>query len=196
MANVGDSAAVACCDSLGRPLSLTTDHTPYDNVERKWVEVSGGFIGEYGVLRVNGSLAVTRSLGDRPLITLLRREPSITLLDISSEGTVAPRNYHSHDTIDLRIAKVLTSHEARHQQAVCSLGIAFLIVGSDGLWDVVHPFDAVMIVCEEIEKFGAATKSARDMHNDVFEQAAKALAAEAYVRGSMDNIGVCVVQLS
>ena len=53
-----------------------------------------------------------------------------------------------------------------------------LVVASDGVWDVVSNLEAVTLVC----KYGSA------------EQAARALAALAYDRGSYDNIS-CVVCL-
>ena len=59
--NVGDSRAVICRD--GKPLRLSYDHKPYEDIEQNRIRSLGGsVIGETG--RVNGLLAVSRSIGD------------------------------------------------------------------------------------------------------------------------------------
>lgn len=73
--------------------------------------------------------------------------------------------------------------------------IPFLIVASDGLWDVLSPADAVSMVMSELRKDMLLAEQG-SLSVDFFEHVARLLAVEAFVRGSMDNIGVCVVQLS
>ena len=85
--------------------------------------------------------------------------------------------------------------------------LPFLIVGSDGLWDVLTNQEAVDFVCDKLlvqisssahppslsssfSGFGSMQLPAEAMH-----ETAKLLAQEAYVRGSMDNIGVCIVSM-
>ena len=90
IANVGDSRVVLCCSTtfsaingknvISLPLQLTIDHTPYDSFERLAVEKRGGKILTDGVLRVNGKLAVTRSLGDFALKKFLSAEPDVIVL--------------------------------------------------------------------------------------------------------------------
>lgn len=96
VANVGDSRVVLCCSStlmkeknfdtnpqeylITNPVQLTVDHTPYDTGERIAVERRGGYILQDGVLRVNGKLAVTRSLGDFTLKDVLTSHPDVTVL--------------------------------------------------------------------------------------------------------------------
>lgn len=77
VANVGDSRAVLC--RAGRAMDLTRDHKPDDVVERRRVEDHDGTVewcGEVddstgmpvrgaGVYRINGNLALSRSIGDR-----------------------------------------------------------------------------------------------------------------------------------
>ncbi len=59
-------------------------------------------------------------------------------------------------------------------------GLDFLILASDGLWDVVSSQEAVNMVQLVIsEGFGPES----------MQEGAKRLTLEAYVRGSMDNIG-------
>ncbi|CAN0497683.1 unnamed protein product, partial [Ectocarpus sp. 8 AP-2014] len=108
VAHVGDSRAVLCCDDAGRAVEITEDHTPYSASERARVEANGGSVEHRGVLRVNGELAVTRTLGNRRL---------------SRDG-------------------VLSSEP--------DVNTAFLVLASDGLWDVVSSQEAVDMVKEVI----------------------------------------------
>ncbi|KAL2934488.1 putative protein phosphatase 2C 51 [Bienertia sinuspersici] len=74
VANVGDSKALLCSEKLhnneGTSLSildvveLTKDHHPDRDDEKARIEDSGGFVTLSGVPRVNGILAVSRSIGD------------------------------------------------------------------------------------------------------------------------------------
>jgi serine/threonine protein phosphatase PrpC/ribosomal protein S27AE len=118
IANVGDSRVVLCCSStaqladintihsnttdnssdkqadrgmkiISHPVQLTVDHTPYDPVERIAVEGRGGFISEDGVFRVNGKLAVSRSLGDYSHSSVLSSEPDVFVLRLSQQPTLA-----------------------------------------------------------------------------------------------------------
>lgn len=76
VANVGDSRAILC--RAGQALDLTTDHKPNDESERRRIEECGGRVSWYGevdshghpvsgagVYRINGNLALSRSIGDR-----------------------------------------------------------------------------------------------------------------------------------
>lgn len=64
LANCGDSRAVLCC---GGSLVCTEDHKPGREDESKRISAAGGHVAPGmlgGPLRVDGSLAVSRSLGD------------------------------------------------------------------------------------------------------------------------------------
>ncbi|KAJ0532225.1 putative protein-serine/threonine phosphatase [Helianthus annuus] len=80
-ANVGDSKAFLCSEMFQSPheakatllrlyekrRQLTMDHHPDRVDERSRVEAAGGYVSEWaGVSRVNGHLAVSRSIGDLP----------------------------------------------------------------------------------------------------------------------------------
>ncbi|CAN0445468.1 unnamed protein product, partial [Ectocarpus sp. 12 AP-2014] len=140
-----------------------TDHTPYSAGERARVEANGGSVEHRGVLRVNGELAVTRTLGNRRLSRdgVLSSEPDVVF--VGGKNT------------------------------------AFLVLASDGLWDVVSSQEAVDMVKEVILGSSPSTGVPRGYGSYVpgqtFQVAATALTHEAYVRGSTDNIGVCVVDL-
>jgi len=60
----------------------------------------------------------------------------------------------------------------------------YIIMGSDGLWDVVGNDDACGLVGEGRERGGD------------WQDAAERLTREAYARGSKDNIGVSIVKLT
>ncbi|KAF5726291.1 hypothetical protein HS088_TW23G01036 [Tripterygium wilfordii] len=77
-------------------------------------------------------------------------------------------------TFDL-VYRLITHWESRQEEKVDS-SLEFLILASDGLWDVVTNEDAVAMI-----------KPIQDP-----EEAAKRLLQEAYQRGSADNI-TCVV---
>lgn len=81
----------------------------------------------------------------------------------------------------------------------------FVIVSSDGLWDVMSNSEASELVCEFLltqivkPKVQLNGKNVNDtaisLLPEAMQNAAKLLALEAFVRGSMDNVGVCVVDL-
>jgi len=70
-----------------------------------------------------------------------------------------------------------------HIPKECPDSSCFVILASDGLWDVVSNDDACLLTNDTLGEGGT------------FQDAAEALTLEAWVRGSMDNIGVCVVDI-
>ncbi|GAM26452.1 hypothetical protein SAMD00019534_096270 [Acytostelium subglobosum LB1] len=73
VSNVGDTEVVLCSGGIAMP--LTTQHTPHNDLERKRIESGGGMIIQYGTLRVNGVLSVTRAVGDRNLKEFVIADP-------------------------------------------------------------------------------------------------------------------------
>lgn len=87
--NCGDSRGLLC--RFGKVEFATTDHKPYNDLEKARIEKAGGTVM---MQRVNGSLAVSRALGDFdykrndciPAIEqLVSPEPEITLLERNLE---------------------------------------------------------------------------------------------------------------
>ncbi|KAI9020502.1 phosphatase 2C-like domain-containing protein [Hyaloraphidium curvatum] len=72
-ANVGDARAVLCRD--GRAVRLSYDHKGSDPAEQQRIADAGGFVVNN---RVNGILAVTRSLGDTSMKDLIIGNPYTT----------------------------------------------------------------------------------------------------------------------
>mmetsp|Transcript_22130 Transcript_22130/g.89627 ORF Transcript_22130/g.89627 Transcript_22130/m.89627 type:complete len:641 (-) Transcript_22130:168-2090(-) len=146
VANVGDCRAVLCSD--GNAVQLSRDQTAADPGERARVEARGGcatYQGDLKQWRVNGEIAVTRSIGDRRLKPALSPIPDV----------------HKHTITDAD---------------------EFLILATDGLWDVMTSEEAVHLVKTTVK---------------VPEMAAKRLALKALIeRESQDNITVLVVYLS
>ncbi|XP_067851473.1 protein phosphatase, Mg2+/Mn2+ dependent, 1Lb [Heptranchias perlo] len=83
VANVGDSRGVLC-DKDGNAVPLSHDHKPYQLKERKRIKRAGGFISFNGSWRVQGILAMSRSLGDYPLknLNVVISDPDILSFDL------------------------------------------------------------------------------------------------------------------
>lgn len=79
-ANVGDSRIVLLRDSVA--LRLTYDHKASDVMECKRVEAIGGLVIKN---RVNGMLAVTRSIGDKFFDSLVISNPFTTKIELTSK---------------------------------------------------------------------------------------------------------------
>jgi protein phosphatase 1L len=122
LASLGDSRAIISSkiDGKVQATQLTRDHTASDLDEKAAVEARGGTVVTVnGVDRVNGQLVVTRSLGDARLSPFLSQTPDVMpftrteLLKMCGE---------LEDYTDIP---------------------CFLILASDGLWDVVSNNEAV-----------------------------------------------------
>ena len=178
VANVGDSRAVlskgASFDGSVTAIQLTVDHVASSLDERKHIEKLGGFVSSAGGIdRVNGTLAVSRSLGDANLAPVLSRIPHVVAMSTEDIRRQCENN------------EIITSVEPNNLPC-------FIVLASDGLWDVMSNEEAVEMVVQVMQKF--------DPHHGIswenggaFQGAAQMLTQEAYVRGSTDNIGVCVV---
>uniref|UniRef100_H2LP74 Protein phosphatase 1L n=1 Tax=Oryzias latipes TaxID=8090 RepID=H2LP74_ORYLA len=83
VANVGDSRGVLC-DKNGKAIPLSHDHKPYQLKERKRIKKAGGFISFNGSWRVQGILAMSRSLGDYPLknLNVVVSDPDVMSFDL------------------------------------------------------------------------------------------------------------------
>ncbi|XP_057489700.1 LOW QUALITY PROTEIN: probable protein phosphatase 2C 25 [Actinidia eriantha] len=84
VSNAGDCRAVMSRGGVAE--ALTVDHRPCREDERKRIENLGGYVDCCrGVWRLQGSLAVSRGIGDRHLKQWVAAEPETRILRISPE---------------------------------------------------------------------------------------------------------------
>ncbi|XP_073525378.1 uncharacterized protein [Phyllobates terribilis] len=84
VSNAGDCRAVVSKAGTAQP--LTSDHRPSRPDEKERIEATGGYIDCYhGVWRIQGSLAVSRSIGDRSLKQWVISEPETKIHRIESD---------------------------------------------------------------------------------------------------------------
>ncbi|CAF1656866.1 unnamed protein product [Adineta ricciae] len=107
--NVGDSRGILVSTD-GRILLATKDHKPSDQAERQRIQEAGGTVL---IQRVNGSLAVSRALGDFEYKNNPNRRPDQQLVSPEPEIT-----YHTFST------------KPEEQ-------VAIAVLACDGVWDVI-----------------------------------------------------------
>ncbi|XP_054154987.1 serine-rich adhesin for platelets-like [Oppia nitens] len=78
---LGDSQALLVKD--GRPIDIMVPHKPEHDIERKRIEELGGFVAYVDTWRVNGTLAVSRAIGDPEHKPYVSSEPDVVELDIT-----------------------------------------------------------------------------------------------------------------
>jgi len=131
VANAGDSRAVLC-GPTGVAVALSSDHKPGEPGEAARIRAAGGFVAAVGgVARVNGSLALSRAIGDLAYKDPARPPPS----------------------------QVITAEpDVRH--FVLQPGDAFLLLACDGVWDVMTNQAAVNVVRAALASPGGTPASA------------------------------------
>ncbi|XP_047957361.1 probable protein phosphatase 2C 14 isoform X2 [Salvia hispanica] len=84
VSNLGDCRAVLCRDGVAE--AITTDHKPEREDERRRIEDNGGFLEIHrGAWRVQGTLAVSRSIGDSHLKDWVMAEPDTQLIHLTPD---------------------------------------------------------------------------------------------------------------
>lgn len=177
-ANVGDSRAVLCRG--GAAVDLTTEHRVYGksaaaSAEGERVKAAGGWLDDG---RVCGVLAVSRAFGDPGL---KRARLAATLRQGVEDGA------WSEDFALERKKNGFSADPVIPTPDVTALATSdrdeFVVVASDGLWDVVPSRDAVRVARAALRKGAGAAG------------AAAALAEAAVKRRTQDNVAVVVVDL-
>ncbi|KAG0366441.1 phosphatase 2C-domain-containing protein [Gamsiella multidivaricata] len=115
--NAGDSRAVLGSD--GTAIALSNDHKPVNKEESRRIVAAGGFV-EYG--RVNGSLALSRALGD---------------FEFKMNATLGP------DDQIVTANPVIVEHKLTEKDE-------FLVLACDGIWDCMSSQEVVTFVRQGI----------------------------------------------
>merc|ERR1719195_465623 len=114
IANCGDSRGVACTN--GKPVLATQDHKPSNEPERERIQNAGGSVM---IQRVNGSLAVSRALGDFEYKNVDGKGPTEQLVSPEPEFYMKKRESDKDE---------------------------FLVLACDGVWDVMTNEDICSFV--------------------------------------------------
>jgi len=109
IANCGDSRGVCCTE--GNPVLATQDHKPSNEPEKERIQNAGGSVM---IQRVNGSLAVSRALGDFEYKNVEGKGPTEQLVSPEPEFYIKTRD----EVLD-----------------------QFLVLACDGVWDVMSNED-------------------------------------------------------
>ena len=177
-ANVGDSRAVLCRGGVA--VDLTTEHRVYGksaaaSAEASRVKEAGGWLDDG---RVCGVLAVSRAFGDPGL---KRAGLAATLRQGVEDGAWSEEFALERERAGFSADPVVPTPD------VTALATTerdeFVVVASDGLWDVLPSRDAVRVARAALRR-GAGPAGA-----------AAALAEAAVKRRTPDNVAVVVVDL-
>ena len=180
IANLGDSRTVLCRSE--RSFWHTEDHKPDLPSERARIEARGGFVatprasGEWNVPRLNGVLSVSRAFGD-------------AAFKVASTGPGATSDAASEANLGALSAEPETTSRAHNP-----IFDEFLLLASDGLWDVMGNSAA-------IEFARAALKTPRPPNppSTIEERVQKAvdrLVGRVVHSGHcMDNVTILIVML-
>lgn len=184
-ANVGDSRAVLCRN--GQAIEITKDHKPNDPDERIRIESLGGRVEWFGPVDKDGNpmdssekRANGKEMGLRGVYRINR--------NLALSRAIGDRSELPFVCSQVDIQQIEVDEEQDE----------FVVIASDGLFDVFRSSQEVLDFChsflkksyrnkdEELDKI-ALEKTKRKM--------SKLLVREALRRGSMDNITVIVVWL-
>jgi len=162
-ANAGDSRVVLARSSGAQMcFPLSTDHKPDDPIEKARIEAAGGFVEEN---RVNGSLNLSRSLGDF--------------------------EYKSSHNIDFTAQMVTCDPEVR--SCTRQPSDEFIILACDGIWDCLSSEEAVIQMRERLQNLDE-NKPISSCIEEMFDKIiAKDILSSAGV--GTDNMTCVVVQL-
>uniref|UniRef100_A0A7S0R6Q1 PPM-type phosphatase domain-containing protein n=1 Tax=Pyramimonas obovata TaxID=1411642 RepID=A0A7S0R6Q1_9CHLO len=177
IANVGDSRAVLAKKS-GKAVELTSEHRPYggskvSNREVERIKSAGGWVNDGRVL---GILAVSRAFGDFEFKRGLDELLVAGVMDKSWTKKFAK-------TVNFAAAPVVATPDVLEHKFEAD--DEYLIVASDGLWEVTTSAQAVRFIRRAVAKTGATAAG--------LEAAAKQLVDDAVLRRrTSDNVS-CII---
>jgi len=167
VATVGDSKALLVQPSTKMCRWMSNVVFPDDEQEKQRVEAAGGFVNAKG--RVCGLLAVSRAIGDVMYGDIISEEPFIEvqgfLHDAKGKSSINPQ-MEKNESLDPAFGPQHSS---------------WLIMGCDGVWDVLNETNALAIIEE------GGTDLSPEVAADKVRQA-------AFTKGSTDNISVICIK--
>jgi len=178
VANLGDCRAVLAKRRPGSPsrlpdrhYQLSDDHRPNREAEKQRIEQAGGFISKDQ--RVNGQLLFSRSFGDREFKYVPDREQRMHKIPALK-----------HNKSKMCTDKPLVSYEPEIKVYHVDPNLdSYMIIASDGLWDVISSKRVVALFNQYMSKY------------KTLEEVAHALEREARQKGSMDDVTIIIVLL-
>ena len=218
VANAGDTRAVLCRGDAA--LRLTTDHKPSLEEERMRIRQAGGVVGfDAGeATRMNspphrvftargvGGLSVTRSLGDAYLKNVPGKEPvadeslvlgtpEVKTFSLTLPCDAAPvRAASPSDSSSSSSASSSSSTSSKRATAEKKADEdRFVIIATDGVWDVLDDDEACNIVKTSLFASSRAEAVPTVKARTPCQIAADALVSAAYNAGSQDNISAILV---
>ncbi|KAL7490150.1 hypothetical protein ACHAW6_015898 [Cyclotella cf. meneghiniana] len=193
-ANVGDSRAILSRN--GAAIELTKDHKPNDDNERERVEALGGSVDWCGQLNAKGEpiedTGVYRISKSAPPCTfgrlLLNDELSLNLYHPTLHNIKPDGNLALSRSIGDRCERPWVSSDVDISHNTVDEDVdSFVLLASDGLFDVMTSQDVVSFIHEEL------TNTKPEDHQYLRENIARFVADEALKRGTLDNITVMVL---
>ncbi|KAL7489066.1 hypothetical protein ACHAW6_014647 [Cyclotella cf. meneghiniana] len=179
-ANLGDSRAILqqcrndTNNTTGGAICLSTDHKPINTGEEARIRKAGGIV--LGG-KIEARLAVSRALGD----FAFKHTPSVLYSAILSQDEDSPMidDYvHPEDQMVSSVPEItsLPRDDASYQ---------FLIIGSDGIWDVL------------------SNEKCADLISTIFNEGEQSVALvceelldQCYAKGSLDNMTAILIKFA
>jgi serine/threonine protein phosphatase PrpC len=187
VAGAGDARVVYCHGE--HVIRATTDHKPNLEVEARRIRALGGMVRpdteaakQYRVCKLFsnggfGGLAISRALGDFSWAPQITDEPTITTYKLPLPEASSTSSSKTNSSDEKKEKEIENDNEGIAEEEREG---AFLILGCDGVWDVLSDEEAASIVRREVDVLKASVRI-RD---------------HAYYLGSGDDIAVIVVRFS
>ena len=166
-ANVGDSRVVL--SRSGRAVDLTQDHKPNSPKELERIRKLGGSVQWFGycdnkgkpvdgtgVYRVNGNLAVSRAIGDAAEKPFVSPRPDLRVVKLNVGERVKGGGSSSSSSS--------SSHSDSSGSSISGMD-DFIVLASDGLWDVMTSEEAVGYVHKMLAGKGARAKNVVEVNH-------------------------------
>lgn len=177
IANTGDTRAVLC--RSGKAIDLTIDRKATDPEEIARIVKEGGFVSKG---RVMGSLAVSRAIGDSQL------------KNISKKGRIL---IPDPEITKFRPKMCVVDNNSDHidNDGICK--DEFIIIATDGLWDVLTSQAAVDLIRDHMQKNNLLSDDIDDEKtiSTHLSKIANNVADHAVTIGSQDNVTVMILKI-